>query len=107
MEQVAVDEVGEASFEGSSCFAGCVAAGDPSFEVDVRVGVAGALGDGDAVDGAVQLPVARAGEPVTCSVAGPHRQWRGAGVAGVRRANEILKAAAHFFGAELDRQSPK
>ena len=25
----------------------------------------------------------------------------------LRRANEILKAAAHFFGAELDRQSPK
>jgi transposase len=25
----------------------------------------------------------------------------------LRRANEILKAAAHFFGAELDRQSPR
>jgi len=25
----------------------------------------------------------------------------------LRRANEILKAAAHFFGAELDRQLPK
>ena len=25
----------------------------------------------------------------------------------LRRADEILKAAAHFFGAELDRQSPK
>ena len=25
----------------------------------------------------------------------------------LRRANEILKAAAPFFGAELDRQSPK
>jgi len=25
----------------------------------------------------------------------------------LRRANDILKAAAHFFGAELDRQSPK
>src|SRR6478672_7348615 len=25
----------------------------------------------------------------------------------LRRANEILKAAPHFFGAELDRQSPK
>ncbi len=25
----------------------------------------------------------------------------------LRRANEILAAAAHFFGAELDRQSPK
>ena len=25
----------------------------------------------------------------------------------LRRANEILKAAAHFFGAELDRQPPK
>jgi transposase len=25
----------------------------------------------------------------------------------LRRANEILKAAAHFFGAELDRQSTK
>ena len=25
----------------------------------------------------------------------------------LRRANEILKAAAHFFGAELDRQSKK
>ena len=24
-----------------------------------------------------------------------------------RRANEILKAAAHFFGAELDRQPPR
>jgi transposase len=24
----------------------------------------------------------------------------------LRRANEILKAAAHFFGAELDRQQP-
>jgi transposase len=25
----------------------------------------------------------------------------------LRRANDILKAAAHFFGAELDRQSKK
>ena len=25
----------------------------------------------------------------------------------LRRANEILKAAAHFFGAEFDRQSPR
>jgi len=25
----------------------------------------------------------------------------------LRRANEILKSAAHFFGAELDRQSTK
>jgi len=25
----------------------------------------------------------------------------------LRRANEILKAAAHFFGAELDRQRPR
>jgi transposase len=25
----------------------------------------------------------------------------------LRRANDILKAAAHFFGAELDRQSPR
>jgi transposase len=25
----------------------------------------------------------------------------------LRRANEILKAAAQFFGAELDRQSPR
>jgi transposase len=25
----------------------------------------------------------------------------------LRRANEILKAAAHFFRAELDRQSPR
>jgi transposase len=25
----------------------------------------------------------------------------------LRRANEILMAAAHFFGAELDRQSPR
>jgi len=25
----------------------------------------------------------------------------------LRRANDILKAAAHFFGAELDRQSTK
>jgi transposase len=25
----------------------------------------------------------------------------------LRRANEILKSAAHFFGAELDRQSKK
>jgi transposase len=25
----------------------------------------------------------------------------------LRRANEILKAAAHFFGAELDRPSPR
>ena len=25
----------------------------------------------------------------------------------LRRANEILKAAAHFFGAELDRQQPR
>ncbi len=25
----------------------------------------------------------------------------------LRRANEILKAAAHFFGAELDRQPPR
>lgn len=41
------------------------------------------LGDGDAVEGGVDLPVPAAGEPVVVIVARPHRDWRGAVEPGV------------------------
>ena len=69
MEQVAVDEVGEPSFECSAGLARRVAAGDSSCDEGAGVGMTAALGHGDAVDGAVQLPVAGAGQSVACSVA--------------------------------------
>jgi len=44
--------------------------------------VAPGLGDGDAVDGGVELSVAGARQAMPFTVAGPHRQWRRAVVAG-------------------------
>jgi hypothetical protein len=45
--------------------------------------VVAGLGDGDAVQGRVELPVPDTGQSVTFAVAGPDWDWRGAVVAGV------------------------
>src|SRR5690606_29421280 len=60
-----------------------VAGGHATLQVGAGVIVAADLGDGDAVDGGVDLAVAGAGEAVSLPVAGPHRQRCGAVVGGV------------------------
>ena len=57
-EEGAVDDVGELAFEGSDGFGFGVAVGEALFQVGLGVGVAADLGDGDAVEGGVDLTVA-------------------------------------------------
>jgi len=59
-----VDDAGELSFEAADCFAACFAFGLFAFEVGACGWVDAALGDGDAVEGAVELAVAAAVEAV-------------------------------------------
>ena len=79
--QGAVDGVGESAFELAEGFGLGVAGGAAAAEVGGSVGVPAELGDGDAVDGGVELPVAGSGESVSF-VAGPYRQRGGSVVPG-------------------------
>ncbi len=78
-----VDDVVEASFEDAHRFSAVIALGLAALEECSGAGVAAGLGDGDAVQGGVELAVAGAGEAVARVVPGPHRERGGAGVAGV------------------------
>jgi hypothetical protein len=49
VEEVAVDDVGEAPLERAECFAAGAASSESSLDVGLSVGMATALGDGDAV----------------------------------------------------------
>jgi hypothetical protein len=60
----------QSALEGAECFGLGVAPGGSPFEVGGGVGVASLLGDGDAVDGGVELPVASACQPVAFGVHG-------------------------------------
>src|SRR5690606_4565105 len=83
-EEGSVDDVGEASLEGSERFGlGLAVLGHAAFEVGLGVVVDAELGDGDAVDGGVELTVSGAGETELLPIAGPDRQVCGAVVAGV------------------------
>ncbi len=64
-EERSVDDVGQPSFEGSDGFFGGVAGVFAALEVGPGVGVPVGLGEGDAVDGAVELPVPYSAEPVS------------------------------------------
>ena len=59
-EEVAVDDVGESSLEGAYGFRAGVAVLHPTLEELLGRRVAATLGDGDAMDRAVQLAVAGA-----------------------------------------------
>jgi hypothetical protein len=65
-----VDDVGESAFERPEGLGGGIAAGDASIAERLGVGVVSELGDGDAVDGGVELAVACARETVSVPVAG-------------------------------------
>jgi hypothetical protein len=60
-----VDGAGELSFEAADGFAACLSFALFAFEVGACGWVDAALGDGDAVQGAVELAVAAAVEAVT------------------------------------------
>jgi hypothetical protein len=62
--EAAVDDVGEVSFEGASCFAWGLAFGDLAGEVGACGRVVAGLDDRDAVEGGVELSVAAAVEAV-------------------------------------------
>ena len=78
-----VDNVGEASFEGSDRFFVRVAHSEASIAVVAGGLVTTELRDRDAVDRGVELPIPDARQPVAWMVARPHRQRGGAVVAGV------------------------
>jgi hypothetical protein len=64
----AVDDVGEAAFEDAECFKSTVAVGASAGQQGSRVGMKAGLGERDAVQRSVELPVAAAAESVACSV---------------------------------------
>src|SRR6266851_2544794 len=80
-----VDGAGELSFEAADRFAACFAFALFAFEVSTCGWVHAALGDGDAVQGAVELAVAAAVEAVALVFAGAGVEWCDAGVAGELR----------------------
>ena len=82
-EECSVDDVGESAFECSDGFFVGVAVGGSPVKEAARWGVVAGLGEGDAVDGSVELAVAGSAEAVPVGVGGPHRQRGGAVVAGV------------------------
>jgi hypothetical protein len=58
--EAVVDDVGEVAFEGAAGFARCFAFADLAGEVGAGAGVDAGLGDGDAVQGGVDLAVSAA-----------------------------------------------
>ena len=64
-----VDGAGELSFEAAERFASCFAFGLLAFQVGACEWVPAALGDGDAVQGAVELAVAAAVEAMPLALA--------------------------------------
>ena len=77
-----MDGSGELSFEAADGFASCLAFGLFAFQVGACGWVDAALGDGDAVEGAVELAVAAAVEAVALVFARAGVEWCNAGVAG-------------------------
>jgi hypothetical protein len=73
------------SFVAADGFVACFAFGLFAFEVGACGWVDAALGDGDAVQGAVELAVAAAVEAVALVFAGAGIEWCDAGVAGELR----------------------
>ena len=63
------DAAGEVAFEAADGFAGGLAFGAFAVEVGARLGVAAGAGDGDAVNGRIDLAVAAAVETVAVCVA--------------------------------------
>ena len=92
LEQVP-DAAGEVALEAADGFAGALAFGAFAGDVVAGLGVAARAGDGDAVDGGVDLAVAAAVEPVAVGVARADRDRRDAGGAGE------LGLAAEALGA--------
>ena len=78
LEQVP-DASGEMALEAADGFLGALAFGALARDVVLGLGVAAQAGDGDAVDGRVDLAVAAAIEPVAVGVAGADRDRRDAG----------------------------
>src|SRR3954447_8164208 len=76
------DAAGEVAFEAADGFAGGLVFGSFAVEGGLGFGVAAGGGDGDAVDGGVDLAVAAAVEPVAVGLAGAVRDRRDAGGAG-------------------------
>ena len=64
-EQVSVDDVGEFAFEESDGFSFGGAGFEASFDEGLRLGVDTHLGDRDAVESGVGLPIAASVEPVS------------------------------------------
>jgi hypothetical protein len=62
--QVPVDGVRDLTFQAAACFGRALPGGEFAFEVVASRPGMGALGDGDHVDGVVQLPVPAAVEAV-------------------------------------------
>src|SRR5206468_9310657 len=79
------DDAGELAFEAAECFAAALDLGLFAFEVGARGRVDSCLGDRYAVQGAVELAVAAAVEPMSAVFAGAGFEWGDAGVAGELR----------------------
>src|SRR5688500_16891510 len=76
------DDAGELALQAADGFAAALAFGLFAFEVGAGGWVDARLGDRDAVQGAVELAVAAAIEPVAAVLAGAGFEWCDAGVTG-------------------------
>src|SRR3954470_16020905 len=76
------EAAGEVAFEAADGFFGALAFGAFAGDVVLGLGVAAQAGDGDAVDGRVDLAVAAAVEPVAVGLAGADGDRSDAGGAG-------------------------
>ena len=81
-QDVTVDHVGQATFEGAPRFGRRLALGEFAQVVDLSGAGIAALADGNGVQHRVQLPVAAGVETVAYLLSAGGVQWRSAGVAG-------------------------
>lgn len=82
VDELAVDGVGDASFEAAEGFFAALAFAEFALVVVVSGAVVSDLGDRGHVDGVVDAPVSCSGESVSYRVGGRHFDWCGSGVAG-------------------------
>ena len=83
--QESVEAAGDMAFEGADRFAAGFALADAPLDVGLGLGVCAGSGEGDAVDGVVECPVAAAVEAVAVGGAAGCWDWGDAGEAGEAR----------------------
>jgi hypothetical protein len=105
VDEVSVEDVGEASFEGSSGFGGGLPFADLALVVEPSGAWVAGMAECDGVQGGVELPVAGGVEPVAAAFAAGGFQWCGSGVAGEvvggRETGDVADVAEDLRGDDV------